>query len=147
MTLSLDIGHPVPSPSSAGAPPLLVPIREVTDLEGPLAHAADRARAEHRLLLVTIVAPAHPRTIDAAIHQRHARRTAALDDALLAGVHRTCADVPVRVLRERTPWALSRGRLQRALWRRLTALAERHGAELVLPSGPAPVAPQAGAAR
>lgn len=140
---------PAPPAPPAAAGPLLVAVHSVADLDTSLVQAAGRARAEGRSLLVAIVAPPHPPTVDAVVHQRHAWLQAQVRTALLTGVHRRCVDIPVRIADVRRPWGLTSARARRGLHRRLAALARRHGAEAhprVDPMSTAPCA-TAGAAR
>jgi hypothetical protein len=111
---------PVPARTPA-APPLLVTVRTVADLDGVLQDAAGRAAAEDRPLLVALVAPPAPLTIDAAIHARRAALKAALRTAVVAAATRGRAglDIAVIEVRARRP----------GLDSRLDALVRRHHAE------------------
>ena len=122
--------HAPPSPTAS---PLLVVVHDIADLDGPLVDAAGRAGAEGRALLVSVVIPARPLTIDAVVHAMHARLVAELEAAMTAAVHqRTGPRVPVLLVPR------SRGRTARThrrLARRVASLARLHGAE-VHPGGP-----------
>jgi hypothetical protein len=132
-------GHPARRDAAAspatpvappGGPPLLVALDGVADLDTSLPEAAGRARATGRALLVAIVEPPGPLTVDPVIHARHAQRQSDLHVALAAAVRRRCAGLDVEVLRLRRPRALTRRRARAGLQRRLAALARRRGAEL-----------------
>jgi hypothetical protein len=114
------------------ASPLLVVVRTVTDLDGVLQDARGRAVAEDRPLLVALVAPPPPLTIDPVVHALYARLRAGLRAAVTAaaGRSRDASSLPdVGVVEVRTPRALTPARARRALDRRLDALARRHHAE------------------
>jgi hypothetical protein len=113
-----------------GGPPLLVALDGLADLDTSLPEAAGRARATGRALLVAIVEPPGPLTVDPVVHARHALLRAELHAALAATVRRRCADLDVEVLRLRRPRALTRRGARDGLQRRLTALARSRGAEL-----------------
>lgn len=121
-----------PPAPSLPARPLLVLVRDTSDLEAPLAEAAGRARAAGRPLLVAVAVPPRPLTIDAAILAWHDRLVADLVAAMTGAVRHRCGP-DVRVVLVRRP----RGRGRRRLAHRLAALAHRHGAELH-PPGPTP---------
>lgn len=121
---------PVPHvPARATAPPpLLVVVRDVADLAGVLQDARGRALAEDRPLLVALVAPPPPLTIDPVVHALYARLRAGLREAVTAAARGRCGP-DVGVVEVRAPRVLTARRAGRALDRRLDALARRHHAE------------------
>jgi hypothetical protein len=139
--------RPVDSSRRTGTPkqhavrrcPLLVAVRSRAEL-GTVAQVAGRAAAESRTLVVALIVPPARWTADAAVvpiaQQRRARELA----ALRAAVQTVCcsAGTPVTIRQLVAPRALTEPGRQRALRRRLTALAGRLGAELhPLPLGTA----------
>jgi hypothetical protein len=131
-----DVGRTVRSvPARTPAtPPLLVAVRDVADLDGVLQ--AGRATAEDRPLLVALVGPPPPLTVDPVLHALHARLRADLRVAVASAAARG-RHLDVGVVDVRRPRALTRRSADRALDRRLDALARRHHAE----RHPDPVAP------
>ncbi|WP_274199995.1 hypothetical protein [Actinomycetospora lemnae] len=112
---------------------LLVGVRDETDVQTTLAEAVDRARCEDRALLVALVRPQAPLSTDAVMQQRAADRATRDLVRRRVLVRAMCAEAGVRLDDIRTiaqPWRLgARGR-ERALRRRLHALARTLGAEL-----------------
>lgn len=112
---------------------LLVGVRDDTDVETSLAEAAGRARCEGRALVVAVVRPPAPLSTDAVIQQRAADRVTRDLIRRRCLVRTTCAHAGVKVRDLRTvaqPWRLSRHGQDRALRRRLHALARTLHAEL-----------------
>jgi hypothetical protein len=113
-----------------------VTVREVVDLDGVLQDAAGRAAVEDRPLLVALVGPPAPLTVDPVVHALHTRVRAGMRAAVAAAAVRRHPRLDVGVVDVRRPRA-PRRRAERTLDRRLDALARRHHAE----RHPDPVAP------
>ncbi len=112
----------------APLPGLLVLIRDSDDLLTRLAPAAEQARTEHRRVLVALVEPPRPFTIDAAIQARHERRRENERAARVAEALEHCAGVPeVDFAHLERPWLRTAAATRRSVLRRAQRLARRTG--------------------
>ncbi len=117
----------------APLPGLLVLIRDSDDLLMRLAPAAVQARAEQRPVLVALVEPRRPLTIDAAIQARHERRREIERAARVAEAREHCAGVPeVGVVHLEQPWLRTAAAARRSVLRRAQRLA-RHTGHVLYP--------------
>lgn len=126
---------PVPEVGTGPPPGLMVLVSDVDDVATVLTTAARRARARRGPLVVALVEPPEPLTIDAATRDRHERRRAGERAALVAASALRCADVPeLSFVSITQPRALTRAGAGRALRRRARRAARIAGCELV-PAG------------
>ena len=123
-----------PAPQQVRAEPLrglLVLVGDGDDLLTRLAVAAHQARCGRRPVLVAIVEPPRPLTIDAAMQARHERRRLREREALIAEATEHCAGVPelgfVHLQQHR---ALTEAAARRAVLRKAQRIAQRTGYEL-----------------
>lgn len=132
--MSVPVVERIPAPRTVGSDPLpglLVLVGDGDDLVLRLAVAADQARAERRPVVVGIVEPPRPLTIDAAIQARHERRRVKERAALVAEALEHCAGVPeVGFVHLEQPWGLTGAAARRALLRKAQRVARRAGCEL-----------------
>ncbi len=132
--MSVPVVERPPAPQATGSDPLpglLVLVADGDDLMFRLAVAADQARAEQRPVMVGIVEPLRPFTIDAAIQARHERRRVNERAALVCEALEHCAGVPeVGFVQLEQPWAPTEAAARRALLRKAQRVARRAGCEL-----------------
>lgn len=130
-----DIAVPTTDKLTAPRRGLLVLVASANDVTADLTCAADRARVEQLPVLVGLVEPPVPLTIDAAIQARHERRRVEERRALVAAALACCTGVPeVGLVRIRQPRALTAAGARRALQRRAQLEAAQASCVLYPPS-------------
>jgi hypothetical protein len=109
-------------------PAFLVLIAEVDDLVTPLAAVADQARTQHRPVMIALVEPPRPFSIDAAIQVRHERRRIDERRALIAEALKHCRGVrEIGIIHLEQPLTLTEAAAHRAVLRTAQRIGRRSG--------------------